>query len=94
MNYLAMLIPDMHPANSASLVGAIEDDRMLAPILLTKLLAEPPVVRERMAVTLVRFRSLALAGLLVERSLERRAAGEETGPRCPPWACEELQRND
>jgi len=77
MNYVAMLIPEVHPANSASLMWALEDDRMLAPKLLTELLAEPPVVRERMAVTLVRFRSLALAGLLVERSLERRAAGEE-----------------
>ncbi len=51
------------------LAGEVAADRERAPALLTELLAEPPAVRERMAVSLDRFRSPALAGLLVEQSV-------------------------
>jgi hypothetical protein len=59
------------------LSGEVAADRERAPVLLAELLAEPPSVRERMAVSLDRFRSPALAVLLVEQSLERKAAGGE-----------------
>jgi len=59
------------------LSGQVAADRERAPVLLAELLAEPPSVRERMAVSLDRFRSPALAVLLVEQSLERKAAGGE-----------------
>ena len=71
------LAEELHPADSISLIEAIEQDRERAPGLLVELLGEPPVVRWQMAVTLLRFRSVALVGLLIEGSLERRAAGEE-----------------
>ncbi len=64
-------------AATDSLVGEVAADRERAPALLAELLAEPPAVRERMAVNIERFRSPALAGLLVERSLQRKAAGGE-----------------
>ncbi len=59
------------------LAGEVAADRERAPLLLAELLAEPPALRERMAVSLDRFRSPALAVLLVEQSLERKAAGGE-----------------
>src|SRR5690348_6145041 len=59
------------------LASEVAADRERAPLLLEELLAEPPSVRERMAVSLDRFRSPALAVLLVEQSLERKAAGGE-----------------
>src|SRR5689334_5678817 len=59
------------------LLGEVAADRERAPALLAELLAQPPAVRERMAANLERFHSPALAGLLVERSLERKAAGGE-----------------
>jgi hypothetical protein len=64
-------------AAAPSLLGEVAADRERAPVLLAELLAEPPSVRERMAVSLDRFRSPALAVLLVEQSLERKAAGGE-----------------
>ncbi len=67
----------LRAVDAAVVLAAIEEDRERAPGLLAELLAEAPAVRERMAVTLTRFRSLALAGLLVARSFERRGAGEE-----------------
>jgi len=55
----------------------IAADRERAPGLLAELLGEPPAVRERMAVHVERFRSIALAELLLERSLQQPAmAGE------------------
>jgi tetratricopeptide (TPR) repeat protein len=52
-------------------------DRERAPGLLAELLGESAAVRERMAANVCRFRSLALGALLVERSLERKAAGAD-----------------
>lgn len=68
---------EVHPAASISLIEAVAEDRERAPHLFVELLSEPPVVRWQMAVTLVRFRSVALAGMLVDVSRERRAAGGE-----------------
>jgi hypothetical protein len=62
-------------AATDGLAVEVAADRERAPALLAELLSEPPPVRERMAVTLERFRSPALAALLVERSLAKKAAG-------------------
>jgi hypothetical protein len=64
-------------ATAHGLPGEVAADRERAPALLAELLAQPPAVRERMAVNLERLRSPALAGLLVERSMERKAVGGE-----------------
>jgi hypothetical protein len=64
-------------AATDGLAAEVAADRERAPELLAELLGEPPAVRERMAVTLERFRSPSLAALLVERSLARKAAGGE-----------------
>jgi hypothetical protein len=62
-------------AATDGLAAEVAADRERAPALLAELLGEPTAVRERMAVTLERFRSPALAALLVERSLAKKAAG-------------------
>ena len=77
MKYLWRLAEEVHPSVSTGLIEAVEEDRERAPHLLIELLSHPPLVRWQMAVTLVRFRSVALAGLLADLSLERGAAGEE-----------------
>jgi tetratricopeptide (TPR) repeat protein len=77
MDFLWTLVEEVHPSISIGLIEAVEEDRERAPHLLVELLSYPPVLRWQMAVTLVRFRSVALAGLLVDLSRERRAAGEE-----------------
>jgi tetratricopeptide (TPR) repeat protein len=68
---------EVHPAASISLIEAVEQDRERAPHLFVELLSQPPVVRWQLAVNLVRFRSVALAGMLVDASRERRASGGE-----------------
>jgi hypothetical protein len=53
----------------------VEADRRRAPGLLAELLSAEPVARASLAVTEERFRSIALAELLVERALREAAAG-------------------
>lgn len=65
-------------ATVAERPAAVAADRGRAPKLLAELLAAPSrEVREFMVVYLERFRSIALAEILVERSFERRASALE-----------------
>jgi tetratricopeptide (TPR) repeat protein len=59
----------------ARLPEEIEADRRQAPALLAELLGEDATTRQAMAVTLERFRSVALTELLFERALQAGASG-------------------